>query len=123
MQGIFINNNPTFDVQKLLALKPREINSLEIVYNQKSISILGEFGKNGIIIVDTNEVVEIQNTVSNSSPRPVEVSIWFRSDPVVTSEGYLAYRDFTKDVRKGQIKLMHEIFMRGYDMPPKPPEP
>ena len=77
MQGIFINNNPTFDVQKLLALKPREINSLEIVYNQKSISILGEFGKNGIIIVDTNEVVEIQNTVSNSAPRPVEVSIWF----------------------------------------------
>lgn len=67
-----------------------------------------------------SEVAEIQNTVSKRAPRPIEVSIWFRSDPVVTSEGYLAYRDFTKDVREGQVKRIDEMFMRRHEMPPKP---
>jgi hypothetical protein len=50
--------------------------------------------------------------ISQRSPRPVDTSIWFRSDAVVTPNGYSSYEKFTEGTRKKRIEGLPELFKR-----------
>jgi uncharacterized hydrophobic protein (TIGR00271 family) len=60
--------------------------------------------------VSPTELSLVQEAVSESISHPVELSIWHRTDVVVTAEGYKSYKDFTRHTLEERIEELPEIF-------------
>ena len=60
--------------------------------------------------VTQDELLALQSDVAEYAPRPIELSVWYKAETVISANGLSSYKNYTRQTLQERIETLPEVF-------------